>query len=144
MFNKGWHSGAFTLQRRIKKEAKAKRVWAGSKPAHVQGVGSLRVKNTLQVVVFVFVLCSVTATKLSCFWQLPYHLPSLSSLFYTKQETPGSSYLLILLFCPWPFYQLWVEHLLPAVLTLAICPPLWHSCTKHITSLHHLIMATPT
>lgn len=40
------------------------RVWAGSKPVHAHGVGSLRVKNTLQVVVFVFVLCSVTETKL--------------------------------------------------------------------------------
>lgn len=59
-----------------------------------------------------------------------------------QQETPGSSYLLILLLCPRPFHQLRVEHLLPAVLTLAICPPLWHRQQHKHTS--HLVVTTPT
>lgn len=37
---------------------------------------------------------------------------------------PVSSYSLILLLCPGSFHQLGVEYLLPAVLTLAICPVL--------------------
>lgn len=52
------------------------------------------------------------------------------TFFCTEEETPISSYLLILFFCPGSFHQFWVEHLLPAVLTLAICPPLWQSHTS--------------
>lgn len=61
-----------------------------------------------------------------------YHLHALS--LCPQQETPSSSYLLILLFSPGSFYQFGVEHLLPAVLALAICPPLKHSHTKQNTS----------
>lgn len=100
----------------------------------------LEVKDTLHIVAFVFALCSFTETKL-----LSTQLPSVSPIiylfyhlsFYLEQATPSSSYLLILLFCPGSFHQLGVEHLLPAVLTLAICPPLWQRRIKHNTSLHH-------
>lgn len=85
MFYKGWHSGAFTLQKR-KKEAEAKKVLAGSKPAHVYSVVCLKVKDTLHIVVFVFALCSFTETKLllTASFSLPYHLPTLSFLFLSK------------------------------------------------------------
>lgn len=85
--------------------------------AHVRrGVG-LEVKDTLHIVAD-WVVASPSLSLLLL----------LSALSFTcvsaGQETPSSSYLLILLFCPGSFHQLGVEHLLPAVLTLAICPPL--------------------
>lgn len=43
-----------------KEEAKAKKVLAGSKLTHVHSPVSLKVKDTLHIVAFVFVLCSFT------------------------------------------------------------------------------------
>lgn len=76
---------------------------------------------------------------------LQHCLPSLPLSFCPHQETPSSSYLLILLFSPGSFYQFWVEHLLPAVLTLAICPPLQHSHTKSNTlhTYHRPLISPP-
>lgn len=80
------------------------------------------------------------------FFPLPlqYCFPSLPLSFCPHQETPSSSYLLILLFSPGSFYQFRVEHLLPAVLALAICPSLRHRHTKRSTlHTYHRSLSSP-
>lgn len=106
MFYEGWHHGTFYL----KKEKKGKTYFS----RRLQHYSSNSVK-----------LCAFSP------FSIVYHL--YAHCFCPQQETPSSSYLLILLFSPGSFYQFRVEHLLPAVLALAICPSLKHGHTTHHT-----------
>lgn len=66
VFYKGWHSGAEEEKKREEKGAKAKKILAGSRPTHVYSVVSLEVKS-----------------KLSCCWQVPSLLTSITPLHTT-------------------------------------------------------------